>query len=112
MDDENRIPTLEIVELHEGYLQLGGMQLSEHAVRAILQFISRVFPTGWRIKNGHVLPITTDPPTRTAEWLRELEVERAAKAKPIKKKTKAKAKKKTLARRKPKPKVLKLKRRK
>lgn len=111
-----------LIELHEGYIQLGGDRVGESFVRAMVELADRLFPTGWRVSNGFVVPSNHDTPSRTAEWLTALEEERAAKGlnpdgtrkkkqRATTKKRKPMARTRQLKRREKKPKAISLKKR-
>lgn len=69
-----------VIELHEGYIQLGGSTVGEGFVRALVELADRIFPTGWRTVDGFVVPSKMDEaPSRACQWLTELDYEREAK---------------------------------
>lgn len=108
------------VELHEDYIQLGGDAVGEEFVRALVELADRLFPTGWRVQNGFVIPANNNVPSRTPEWVAEMEEQKAAKEakvskKKVKKTSRRQNQKPTLGKRrapKSEPKAIKLKRRK
>ena len=89
------------IELHDGYIQIGGDRVGEGFVRAMIELADRLFPTGWRVRDGFVVPSNTDTPSRTGAWLAELEHERAVKGLNPDGTRKKKAKKKPAPKRKP-----------
>lgn len=113
------------VEIHEGYIEMGPQRLGEQFIRAMVELADRLFPTGWKVTNGFVVPSNYDVPSRTEEWLLNLSEERAAKGlnsdgtrkkkeRKRKQKAQAPAKQRALKRREappPKSRALKIKRR-
>jgi hypothetical protein len=53
--------------------------MGEDFIRAMVELADRIFPTGWRVRDGFVVPSNSDAPSRTGEWLAQLEHERAVK---------------------------------